>query len=474
MKLLQNILLITALLWTNLAFAQNAPDDFSQVAEKIMPSIVSITTKQKVEVNKSVADIPKFPKGSPFEEFNDLFNDMENNNEKRANAIGSGFIISSDGYIATNNHVISDAEEINITLHDGSKFIAKIVGSDSKTDLAIIKINAKKPLQPIQFGDSSKAKIGEWVLAAGNPFGLGNSISAGIISARGRDINTGPFDDYIQTDAAINRGNSGGPLINLNGEVIGVNTAIYSPSGGSVGIGFAIPSAMAEPIIKQLRDKGQIVRGWIGVKIQEVNEEIADSLGMDRPMGALVAEVVTGSPAEKAGIIKGDVVLSFNGQEIEKMKQLPRFVSAAQLNKSYNIMVLRAGQKQELNITIARYDDKMEKKASKKPAAQNKNTPDIIEFLGLQIKNLDQDARTKYKITSAEQGVVITAVNPTSDAAEKSIRPGDVIIGVNQERITSVTEFLRQLTAAERSGRKSVALLISRKGDSVYIALPLK
>jgi len=318
------------------AEARGAPDSFADLAARLLPAVVNVSTSQTVQQRQqSGPEMPMFPPGSPFEQFfKDFFNRQRppgNRNEsqprapeRRAQSLGSGFVIDPEGLIVTNNHVIDGADEISITLQDNTTLKASVVGRDESTDLALLRVKPDKPLPYVEFGDSDAARVGDWVLAIGNPFGLGGSVTAGIVSARGRDINSGPYDDFIQTDAAINRGNSGGPLFNMDGKVVGINTAIYSPSGGSIGIGFSIPSKLAQNVVNQLRNYGQARRGWLGVRIQQVTPEIAESLGLKEPTGAMIAGVNEGGPADKAKIRNGDIVLKFNGQEVKNMSALPR------------------------------------------------------------------------------------------------------------------------------------------------------
>merc|ERR1712054_670879 len=335
--------------------------DFSELADELIPSVVSVSVIiSRESINQPRA--PQFPPGSPFEDFfKDFFErrgiprqDAPPQRPRRnQSAQGSGFIIDDKGLIVTNNHVIAGASSITVVLHDGKTLQAKLIGADPKTDLALLKVKTDIKLKAVNWGNSDKVKVGNWAMAIGNPFGLVNTVTVGIVSARARDINAGPFDDFIQTDASINRGNSGGPLFNLKGQVIGVNTAIYSPSGGSVGIGFAIPSALAENIVEQLEEHGRTIRGWLGVRIQTVTEDLASSLGLDRPYGALVASVIPNSPAEKAGIKPGDVILDFNGNEVTEMRKLPRLVAETKVNSRSNVTIWRNEKKKSLNVVIA-------------------------------------------------------------------------------------------------------------------------
>jgi serine protease Do len=355
--------------------------------------------------------------------------------------MGSGFIIDKKGLIVTNNHVIANASSITVILHDGTSLQAKLLGSDAKTDLALLKVETKIKLKTVKWGDSDEIKVGNWAMAIGNPFGLVNTVTVGIVSARARDINAGPFDDFIQTDASINRGNSGGPLFNLNGDVIGVNTAIYSPSGGSVGIGFAIPSALAQNIVQQLEDHGRTIRGWLGVRIQTVTDDLASSLGLEKAYGALVASSIPNSPAEKAGIKAGDIILNFNGKDVTEMRKLPRFVAETEVNKEVNIVVWRNEKKKTLKVSIA--EMKEDKKIMAKKEADKKTTlkEDDISDLKIRVSQITNNIRLRQNIPEDITGLLITRVEQNSDAERKGIRPGDIIQEVNQTSVNSIEEF---------------------------------
>ncbi|MEL6481195.1 MAG: Do family serine endopeptidase, partial [Pseudomonadota bacterium] len=344
--------------------AQARPGSFADLAERLSPAVVNISTAQKVE--QAERGEQQVPEGTPFEDlFRDFFERGRPQGPRQVQSLGSGFVISAEGYVVTNNHVIEEADEITVNFADGSSLPAELVGTDPKTDIALLKIEPTQPLEFVKFGDSEASRVGDWVLAIGNPFGLGGSVSAGIISARDRNINAGPYDDFIQTDAAINRGNSGGPLFNLDGEVIGVNTAIISPTGGSIGIGFAVPSAIAENVVAQLQEFGQTKRGWLGVRIQTVNDELAEALGLDRPQGALVADVTSEGPAEEGGIEAGDVILKFDGKDISEMRDLPRIVAETAVGSTVRVVVFRKGKTQSVKVTLGL----LEEQASVTPAA---------------------------------------------------------------------------------------------------------
>src|SRR5712692_12040609 len=344
------------------------PDNFADVAEKVINAVVNVSTSQSVENRNGATPQPSLPPGSPFEEFFDEFfknrrgqqgdnNQNRPNGPRRVNSLGSGFIIDPSGIVVTNNHVISDADEVTVILNDGARLKAEIIGRDTKVDLALLRVKPERPLTAVQFGDSEKLRLGEWVIAIGNPFSLGGTVTAGIVSARNRDINSGPYDNYIQTDAAINRGNSGGPLFNLDGEVVGINTAIISPSGGSIGIGFAVPSKTAMPVIDQLKQFGETRRGWLGVRIQQVTDEIADSLKINPPRGALVAGVDDKGPAKPAGIEPGDVIVKFDGKDIKEMRDLPRVVADTPVGKQTPVIVIRKGKEETKTVTLGRLED---------------------------------------------------------------------------------------------------------------------
>ena len=324
----------------SIANAKSAPDSFANLAEKLSPSVVNISTTTVIEQRNR--EIPSFPPGSPFEDFFKQF-EKPNGKKRKAQSLGSGFIIDETGYVITNNHVIDNAEKIMVILYDDTSFEARVVGKDPKTDVALLKIEPKKTkLNAVKFGNSNDLRVGDWVMAIGNPFGFGGTVTAGIVSARGRNL-SGSYDDYIQTDASINRGNSGGPLFDMNGKVVGINTAIFSQSGGSVGIGFAVSSNLAKQVTDQLKEFGRTKRGWLGVLIQEISKEIADSLGMESAKGALVSSATEGGPAEKAGVKTGDVILKFNNIAIENMKELPKVVAGTPVGKSVPLVILRNG-----------------------------------------------------------------------------------------------------------------------------------
>ncbi len=446
------------------------PESFAKLVKAVQPAVVNIATTARAEA----AVIPefRFPEGSPFERyFRDFFGhgfpgQPEMGPGPKARALGSGFIIDPDGYVVTNNHVIDRAEEITITVNGGDHYPAKIIGRDPKTDLAVLKIDADRPLPYVEFGDSDTAQVGDWVIAVGNPFGLGGSVSAGIISARGRDIQSGPFDDYLQIDAPINRGNSGGPLFDRDGKVIGINTAIFSPSGGNVGIGFAIPSTMAKTIVEQLKESGQVQRGFLGVQIQEVTEEIAQSLDLDEAKGALIASVEPNGPAEEAGLKTGDLILEFNGQKVDRLKDLPRLVAAAKAGEKAEVRVLRDGNERSVKVQVGRMpgDDMT---AMKSPESKNSDQAK----LGVTLAPLTAEYRQRLRLPDDAEGVVIVDVERGSPAAREGLRAGDVIKRVGNKKVATPEEVIEALKGQAK--RKAVLLLISRQGNDRFIAVPL-
>lgn len=455
-------------------FADSYPPDFSELSAKLSPAVVSISTTMSLEPNAPGA--PKFPPGSPFEDFfNDFFEKRGGQRPPRERkpqqAMGSGFIIDGSGLIVTNNHVIEDAISINVILTDNRSFKAKLIGKDKKTDLALLKIDAEDSLPTVKWGDSDTAKVGNWVLAIGNPFGLVNTVTAGIISARGRDISAGPFDDFIQTDASINRGNSGGPLFNLNGEVVGINTAIFSPSGGSVGIGFSVPSNLAKGVIFQLEKYGKTKRGWLGVRIQTVTDDIAASLGLNETKGALISGVMPDGPAKLAGIRSGDVIIKFDNKNVEDMRSLPRIVAETEIDKPVSVEVWRNGMPLKLQVIVGEMVEEQEV-SIKKP--KNNNPASLeIEELGLLLSDISEDFRSKFNIPKNLNGVLILNVRSDTDASDKGILPGDIIIEVSQNKVFTPSDVEMRVNEEIKSSRDFALLLINRKGTLSYIALKL-
>ncbi|HWU27390.1 MAG TPA: Do family serine endopeptidase [Rhizomicrobium sp.] len=455
------------------AFARPAPDSFSDLANRLLPTVVNIATTQTLKAGETEG-FTDLPPDSPLQE---LFKDYLNKNRnapRHVTALGSGFVIDSTGLIVTNNHVIDDADDITVTLNDGTSLPAKLMGRDPKTDLALLKVNPPKLLLAAHFGDSDKAHVGDWVIAIGNPFGLGSTVTAGIVSARNRDIASGPYDDFIQTDAPINRGNSGGPLFDMDGNVVGVNSAIFSPSGGSVGIGFSIPANMAREVVDQLRQFGQARRGWLGVRIQQVTSDIAEGLGLAGTQGALVADVTAGGPAAKAGIENGDLILDFDGKPVTDSRTLPRIVADTAIGKTVNVDLLRKGKRESVHVTVAKLDDgdtQAPVKASKVMPVPKLNSK--LAQLGLTLGLLDGDARNKFHVPNEVQGALVTDVDPNSPAGEKNFRPGDVIIEIESQPVRGPDDVTRHLETDARAGRKIEMMLVSREGVATYVALRL-
>ena len=464
------------------------PDNIADVAEKVINAVVNVSSSQSVD-NRNSATPPALPPGSPFEEFfNDFFknrpgqgqqgdnNQNRSNGPRRVNSLGSGFIIDPSGIVVTNNHVIADADEVTVILNDGTRLKAEILGRDTKVDLALLRVKPEKPLPSVQFGDSDKLRLGEWVVAIGNPFSLGGTVTAGIVSARNRDINSGPYDNYIQTDAAINRGNSGGPLFNLDGEVIGVNTLIISPSGGSIGIGFAVPSKTVAGVVDQLRQFGELRRGWLGVRIQTVTDEIAESLNIKPARGALVAGIDDKGPAKPAGIEPGDVVVKFDGHDIKDPKDLSRIVADTAVGKEVDVIIIRKGQEETHKVTLGRLDDndKVEQAAAKSDD-QPADKPVTQKALGLDLAALSKDLRSKYKIKDSVKGVLVTGVDGTSEAADKHLSAGDVITQVQQEEVASAADVKKRLEQVKKDGKKFVTLtVLNPDGDTRFVALSVQ
>ncbi len=470
------------------AVPPGAPSSFAPLAQRLLPAVVNIQTTSAgagPRAGRDAPEVPQAPPGSPFEEF---FRDFLERNRpqgpnqpgrpqppRRAQSLGSGFVIDASGIVVTNNHVIEGADEINVVLSDNTTLRAELVGADPRTDLAVLRVRTDRPLPAVTFGDSDAAQVGDWVVAIGNPFGLGGSVTAGIVSARGRDIRQGLYDDFIQTDAAINRGNSGGPLFNLNGEVIGINTAIYSPTGGSIGIGFSIPSNLARNIVGQLRDTGRVRRGWLGVNIQQVTDEIAESLGLrNGTRGALVARAQDGGPAAAGGIQAGDVILRFNGQEVREMRNLPRIVAETQVGQQVPVVVWRDGREQTVQVTVAELPaDQQQAAATPGPQGRTQQQQTELSGLGLRIAPITPEARERFQLRAESRGVVITEVSPGSPAAERELRAGDVIVEVQQERVSSPQEVQERLERLRRQGRATALLLIESAQGQRWVPLRL-
>ena len=452
------------------------PESLAPLAEKISPSVVNITTSTTVEGRTGPQGI--VPEGSPFEdffrEFQDRNNDGEGNRPRRSSALGSGFVISEDGYVVTNNHVIESADEITIEFFSGEELVAKVIGTDPKTDIALLKVEASQPLPFVSFGDSNAARVGDWVIAMGNPLGQGFSVSAGIVSARNRAL-SGTYDDYIQTDAAINRGNSGGPLFNMDGEVIGVNTAILSPNGGSIGIGFSMASNVVTRVIDQLQEFGETRRGWLGVGIQDVTDDVADAMGLKKAVGALITDVPEG-PAREAGLKTGDVIKSFDGVEVVDTRGLVRQVGNSPVGATVRVTVLRDGKTQTIKVVLGR----REEADGAVPADMDENAdggteaePQSTMLMGLTLMPLTDDLRAELGADGDMSGLAVTDVDQTSEAFEKGLRMGDIITEAGQEQVTSIADLEARIAAAKEAGRKSLLLLVRRGGDPRFVALSL-
>ena len=468
------LLLLAVMAGSRIAEARGAPDSFADLAEKLSPAVVNISTTQVVSGGEGESEVPmpQFPPGSPFEEFFKDFLERQgrgNAEPRKVTSLGSGFIIDPSGVIVTNNHVIQGAEEITVTLADGTQMPAELRGHDEKTDVAVLVVKPSKPLPYVNFGDSDAIRVGDWVLAIGNPFGLGGSVTAGIVSARNRDINAGPYDDFIQTDAAINRGNSGGPLFNMDGEVIGINTAIYSPSGGSVGIGFSVPSALAKQVVAQLREFGETRRGWLGVRIQTVSDEIAESLSLDKARGALVAGVDEKGPAAEAGIVAGDVILTFDGKPVADMRSLPRVVAETKIGATVDVVIWRDGKEKTVGVKVGQLDEKTADAGGTSDRGGSPGKAQVV--LGMSLAPLGNEQRERYSLPEDVSGVVVTEVAGSSQAADKGIRPGDVIVEVAQSKVETPAQVAEKIKAEKADGKKSVLFLISRDGELSFIAL---
>ncbi|MFK0685084.1 Do family serine endopeptidase [Ochrobactrum sp. BD67] len=483
------------------AIAAQGPASVADLAEGLLDAVVNISTSQTVKEDgegDGAVPMPQVPEGSPFQEyFKDFFGDKggaQGDESRKVQSLGSGFVIDAEkGFVVTNNHVIADADEIEVNFNDGSKLKAELVGKDIKTDLAILKVDpTKHKLKAVQFGNSEKARIGDWVLAIGNPFGLGGTVTAGIISARKRDINSGPYDDFIQTDAAINRGNSGGPLFDMDGKVIGINTAIISPSGGSIGIGFAIPAEMAVGVIDQLKEFGEVRRGWLGVRIQPVTEDIAQSLGLKEAKGALIAGLIENSGVDNKAIEAGDVVIRYEGKPVNTARDLPRLVAETPVGKEVEIVVVRQGEEKTVKVKLGRLveDDKSTEAATEDQAPlpegeggdEGVETPDTPKkeqkseagpsVLGMKLSELNDDVRGEFGIAEDVEGVAVLYVSPGSAAGEKRIETGDVIVDIGQVTVKTPDDVKKRIDALRREGRKNALLMLaSRSGELRFVTV---
>ncbi|MBZ9653124.1 DegQ family serine endoprotease [Phyllobacterium lublinensis] len=460
------------------------PASVADLADGLLDAVVNISTSQTVKGQDGESGpipMPKVPEGSPFQEFFDEYFGKQapgqNNPSHKVQSLGSGFVIDAEqGIVVTNNHVIADADEIEVNFNDGSKLKAELVGKDTKTDLAVLKVDPKKhKLVAVKFGDSSKTRIGDWVMAIGNPFGFGGTVTVGIVSARNRDINSGPYDNFIQTDAAINRGNSGGPLFDMYGQVIGINTAIISPTGGSIGIGFAIPAELASGVIGQLREFGETRRGWLGVRIQPVTDEIAESLGMPSSKGALVAGIIDGGPVANGAILAGDVIIRFDGKPVNNVKDLPRVVAESPVGKEVDVVIVRKGKEETVKVTLGRLEDGEQQAKKDDQTGQGEDgSVQNVDVLGMTLDTLNDDSRKSFGISKEVQGVLITEVQNDSIAANKRIQAGDVIVDIAQETVSTPGDVAARIEKLRDEGRKNALLMLASKtGELRFVTLQM-
>lgn len=462
------------------AAADTLPQSFADLVARVAPAVVNVATSKETGAAGTPGtpegpQVPQFPPGSPFEEFFKDFFDREREREqqapRRASSLGSGFVVDPRGFVVTNNHVIADADEITVTFGNEQEYPAKIVGRDTKTDLALLKIEGPQPFPYVEWADSDAVRVGDWMVAIGNPFGLSSTVTAGIVSARARDIRAGPYDDFIQVDAAINRGNSGGPSFTLDGKVLGVNTAIFSPTGTNVGIGFAIPANLARPVVDSLMNSGKVARGWLGVRIQTVDNALAETLGLGEIRGALVASSQAGGPAEKAGIQQGDVVISFDGKAIDRMRSLPRIVAETPIGKEVDVRIWRKGQEQTVRVTLGQLpeDEQLAEMGQPAPPPPGPEGQVKVDSLGVTLAAITPELREEYELPEAAKGLVVTEVAAESPGAEEGLQPGDLVVEVAQERVATPAEALTKVDQA-RKDKKSVLLLVDRQGDLRFVA----
>ncbi|MGP4674794.1 Do family serine endopeptidase [Agrobacterium salinitolerans] len=478
----------------------HGPESVADLAEPLLDAVVNISTSQNVKTTGKGPVPPRLPEGSPFQEFfKDYFDSQKPEGGEKVSSLGSGFVIDPAGYVVTNNHVIEGADAIEVIFPNGAKLKATLVGTDTKTDLSVLKVEPKAPLKAVKFGDSRSMRIGDWVMAVGNPFGLGGSLTVGVISARGRNINAGPYDNFIQTDAAINKGNSGGPLFNMKGEVIGINTAIISPSGGSIGIGFAVPTELAQNIVQQLIEFGETRRGWLGVRVQPVTDDVAASLGMDSAKGALISGVAKGGPVENGPIQAGDVVLKFDGKDINEMRDLLRIVAESPVGKEVDVVVYRDGKEETVKVKLGQLQDTADEKASTDDQqsedgdggmvvpedndggddqAQDQ-TPEVREapqsVLGMNLVVLSNELRTEKGIAESVEGVLVASVDPGSPAEQKGMKAGDVIVEVGQDFMEVPGDVLVRVNGLKSEGRKNAHMMVAdAQGNLRVVALPLE
>ncbi|MGL5447503.1 MAG: Do family serine endopeptidase [Rhabdaerophilum sp.] len=474
------------------SYAQNsrAPEGFADLTERVMDAVVNIKASQRVAQRN--VPLPQLPPGSPFEDlFNDFFNRGNPNRgpqqgqpgqppqgqpNQRSQSLGSGFVIDASGIVVTNNHVIAEATDVFVVFNDGSELKAEVLGKDPKTDIAVLRVKSDKPLKAVKFGDSDRARVGDWVIAIGNPFGFGGSVSAGIVSAKQRNIRSGPYDSFIQTDAAINRGNSGGPLFNMAGDVIGINTAIISPSGGSIGIGFSIPANLATPIIQQLREFGETRRGWLGVAIQDVDDDMADALKLGSKRGAMILSVDDKGPAKPAGIEREDVIVKFDGQDIRNSRDLPRIVALTPIGKDVDVIVVRQGREVTLKVKLGRLDETPQQASATRPeqAPVAQGGTGIVP--GLNLGAVTPEARRRFNVKDGVEGVLVTTVDANSIAAERRISVGDVIVEVQREAVKNVADIRRRIDALKAAGQKRALFYVATgpEGTLRYVTLPIE
>lgn len=454
------------------AFAASMmPQSFADEVDRLSPAVVNVSTTQKVKTMPMQEQQLMFPPGSPFEQFNEMFNQrgagrMKGGKpvEKEATSLGSGFVIDAKGIVVTNNHVVADADEIHVILQDNTKLNAEVIGRDTKIDLAVLRVKPEKPLAVVEFGDSDKVRVGDWVIAIGNPYGLGGTVTAGIISARARDINVGTFDDFLQTDAAINRGNSGGPMFDTDGKVIGINTAIFSPSGGSVGIGFAIPSALAEPAIRQIIEFGEVKRAWLGVQIQPVTDEVANALGLKKANGALVLGVVAGGPAAVAGVLEGDVILKFDGKDVTDMKKLPRYVADSPIGERKTMQVYRNGKIKNLVVDLQKLKEDDEAKLEEDKSTKEKPIELAPPVMGMQF----------VPVTKPTSGLEVVKIDPASEAFDKGVREGNLLVKAGNIALRKPSDLKRAIDLAVAEDKKFVLVLVSNGEEARFLPLTIK
>jgi serine protease Do len=464
-------------------------ESFAPLVKRVLPAVVNISVTQSAGGSDDQAELPEGMQNSPLDDFLRRFFEQQHGSSRRFSqrhgtpdqdeggvkriALGSGFIIDPAGYIVTNSHVVGEASKVQVTLQDDNKYDAKVVGRDPRTDLAVLKIDAGRSLPYVSFGDSGAAEIGDWVVAVGNPFGLGGSVTTGIISARGRDVHAGQFDDFLQIDAPINRGNSGGPTFNLSGEVIGINTAIYSPNGGSVGIGFAVPSNVAKRVVEQLKTTGKVTRGWLGVQIQPVTPAIAASLNLKGEHGALVAMVTADSPSAKAGLKQGDVILAVNGTELNQMRDLPRLIAALGPGTKANLAVWRNGEKTTITVTVGDMPQNPRVASATPDDDQPANANEGSAAMGLHFASLNNDLRRQLQVKRDVQGVVITRVEDGSVGDTIGLAAGDIVVSIDQKPVKSPREAVDRLNEIAQSPQKNALLLLDRHGVTQYVGVTL-